>query len=114
MSNDPTPVSSWATGSNDTWLVLKKGFKHLSIEYANLADKASQEVRFGSSPTDLIILDDLIDIGQDKQKIFVYITMNVFLSITFNICFRCSKYCLTETVLLSTYSICFLVEKEEI
>ena len=52
MSNDPTPVSSWATGSNDTWLVLKKGFKHLSIEYANLADKASQEVRFGSSPAD--------------------------------------------------------------
>ena len=49
MSNDPTPVSSWATGSNDTWLVLKKGFKHLSIEYANLADKASQEVSIPSS-----------------------------------------------------------------
>ena len=46
MSNDSTPVSSWATGSNDTWMVLKKGFKHLSIEYANLADKASQEVGF--------------------------------------------------------------------
>ena len=103
MSNDPTPVSSWATGSNDTWLVLKKGFKHLSIEYANLADKASQEVRFGISPNDLIILDDLVKISKN----FMCITMSVFLSITFNNCFRCSKYCLAEMILLSAHSICF-------
>ncbi|KAL4240652.1 sorting nexin [Mactra antiquata] len=43
MSNDSTPVSSWATGSNSTWSHLKKGFKHLSVEYAALGDKASQE-----------------------------------------------------------------------
>ena len=44
MGNDSTPVSSWATGSNDTWSNLKRGFKHLSVEYAALGDKASQEV----------------------------------------------------------------------
>lgn len=44
MSNDATPVSTWATGSNETWTTLKKGFKHLSVEYAALGDKASQEV----------------------------------------------------------------------
>ncbi|XP_060594865.1 sorting nexin-8-like [Ruditapes philippinarum] len=43
MSNDATPVSSWATGSNQTWSHLKKGFKHLSVEYAALGDKASKE-----------------------------------------------------------------------
>jgi hypothetical protein len=46
MSNDATPVSSWATGSNQTWSHLKKGFKHLSVEYAALGDKASKEVSF--------------------------------------------------------------------
>lgn len=44
MSNDATPVSSWATGTNQTWSTLKKGFKHLSVEYAALGDKASEEV----------------------------------------------------------------------
>ncbi|XP_052762656.1 sorting nexin-8-like [Mya arenaria] len=43
MSNDSTPVSSWATGSNESWWHLKKGFKHLAVEYAALGDKATQE-----------------------------------------------------------------------
>ena len=48
MSNDATPVSSWATGTNESWRHLKKGFKHLSVEYAALGDRASQEVRIES------------------------------------------------------------------
>ncbi|XP_041364313.1 sorting nexin-8-like [Gigantopelta aegis] len=43
MSNDSTPVSSWATGTNDTWHYLQKGFKHLSVEYAVLSDKSTVE-----------------------------------------------------------------------
>ncbi|XP_021351053.1 sorting nexin-8-like [Mizuhopecten yessoensis] len=43
LSNDSTQVTSWATGTNDSWESLKKGFKHLSVEYASLGDKASQE-----------------------------------------------------------------------
>ena len=50
MSNDATPVSSWATGSNETWSTLKKGFKHLSVEYAALGDKASEEVCYWLMP----------------------------------------------------------------
>ncbi|XP_067671895.1 sorting nexin-8-like [Haliotis asinina] len=41
LSNDATPVTAWATGNNDTWHHLKKGFKHLSVEYASLSDKAT-------------------------------------------------------------------------
>jgi hypothetical protein len=37
-------VTAWATGRNETWHHLKKGFKHLSVEYAALGDKASQGV----------------------------------------------------------------------
>ena len=59
MSNDATPVSSWATGSNDTWSHLKKGFKHLSVEYAALGDKASKEV--GSANVKAIYLQKLDD-----------------------------------------------------
>jgi len=44
LSNDSTTVTTWATGTNDVWDHLKKGFKHLSVEYAALGDKASQEV----------------------------------------------------------------------
>ncbi|ESO94914.1 hypothetical protein LOTGIDRAFT_175283 [Lottia gigantea] len=43
MSNDATPVTAWATGNNDSWTHLQKGFKHLSVEYAALADKATHE-----------------------------------------------------------------------
>ncbi|KAK6170518.1 hypothetical protein SNE40_018894 [Patella caerulea] len=43
MSNDATPVTAWATGNNDTWSHLQRGFKRLSIEYATLSDKASHE-----------------------------------------------------------------------
>ena len=37
-------MTAWATGRNETWHHLKKGFKHLSVEYAALGDKASQGV----------------------------------------------------------------------
>ncbi|XP_013391524.1 sorting nexin-8-like isoform X2 [Lingula anatina] len=43
LSSDDTPVSPWATGTNDTWSHLKKGFKHLSVEFATLADKATSQ-----------------------------------------------------------------------
>ncbi|CAG2253002.1 MVP1 [Mytilus edulis] len=43
FSNDATSVSAWATGRSETWHHLKKGFKHLSVEYAALGDKAAQE-----------------------------------------------------------------------
>ncbi|XP_052267005.1 sorting nexin-8-like [Dreissena polymorpha] len=43
MSNDAMPVSSWSCGSNETWRHLKKGFKHLSVEYGALGDKAAKE-----------------------------------------------------------------------
>ena len=44
LSSDNTSVTAWATGTNDTWSNLQKGFKHLSVEYAALGDKSSQEV----------------------------------------------------------------------
>ncbi|XP_012939843.1 sorting nexin-8, partial [Aplysia californica] len=42
MSNDQTPVTAWSTGTNKTWHHLQKGFKHLSVEFAALADKSTQ------------------------------------------------------------------------
>ncbi|XP_076460047.1 sorting nexin-8-like [Babylonia areolata] len=42
MSSDSTPLTAWATGTNDTWPTLQKGFKHLSVEYATLSDRATQ------------------------------------------------------------------------
>ena len=36
--------------------------------------------------------------------------MNIFLSISFSICFGCSKEMLIETVLLSTHNICIVWE----
>ncbi|KAK3089854.1 hypothetical protein FSP39_007091 [Pinctada imbricata] len=43
LSSDNTPMTAWATGTNSTWSNLQRGFKHLSVEYAALGDKASQE-----------------------------------------------------------------------
>ena len=37
----------------------------------------------------------------------LYPLVNIFLSISFNICFGTKKNRLTETVLLSTHNICF-------
>ena len=48
-------------------------------------------------------------IGLDKQN-FQCKIVNIFLPISFNICFGCSKGRLTETVLLSTHNICFGLE----
>ena len=45
MSADAPPVSTWASGTNKTWEYLRKGFKPLSVEYAKLAEKSSQQVR---------------------------------------------------------------------
>ncbi|KAK7112126.1 sorting nexin-8-like isoform X2 [Littorina saxatilis] len=42
MSSDNTPLTAWATGTNDTWPQLQKGFKHLSVEYATLSDRSTQ------------------------------------------------------------------------
>lgn len=44
MSSDATPLTAWATGTNDTWPQLQKGFKHLSVEYATLSDRSTQSV----------------------------------------------------------------------
>ena len=54
-SNDATNVTAWATGRNETWHHLKKGFKHLSVEYAVLGDKASQ----GAADTDSEVVEKL-------------------------------------------------------
>lgn len=43
LSNDNTPISAWATGTNDTWSHLQKGFKHVSVEYAAISEKSSTE-----------------------------------------------------------------------
>ncbi|KAK3580705.1 hypothetical protein CHS0354_005709 [Potamilus streckersoni] len=43
ISNDSTPITSWTTGTSESWGRLKKGFKHLSVEFATLGDKACQE-----------------------------------------------------------------------
>ena len=45
LSADSTTVSAWGCGNSTTWFQLKTGFKHLSVEYTALADKASTEVR---------------------------------------------------------------------
>lgn len=44
MSVDATPLTAWATGTNDTWHPLQKGFRRLAVEYATISDKATQEV----------------------------------------------------------------------
>lgn len=44
LSNDTTPLSTWTTGASKTWERLQKGFKHLSVEFASLADKSMQAV----------------------------------------------------------------------
>ena len=41
------------------------------------------------------------------NKNFQFKNVNIFLPISFNICFECSKEPLIETVLLSTHNICF-------
>ncbi|PVD39364.1 hypothetical protein C0Q70_01994 [Pomacea canaliculata] len=43
MSVDATPLTAWATGTNDTWHPLQKGFRRLAVEYATISDKATQE-----------------------------------------------------------------------
>lgn len=43
MTTDTVPVTAWATGSNDSWHQLKKGFKHLSVEYGAIAEKATKQ-----------------------------------------------------------------------
>ncbi|CAL1529392.1 unnamed protein product [Lymnaea stagnalis] len=42
VSNDSTPITTWATGASKTWDRLQKGFRLLSVEFASLSDKATQ------------------------------------------------------------------------
>ncbi|XP_076443374.1 sorting nexin-8-like [Babylonia areolata] len=42
MSLDATPLTPWATGANESWPQLQKGFKHLSVEYCTISDKSAQ------------------------------------------------------------------------
>ncbi|RUS75487.1 hypothetical protein EGW08_016755 [Elysia chlorotica] len=42
MSNNATPVTAWATGTNRSWERLQTGFKNLSVEFAALSDKSTQ------------------------------------------------------------------------
>ena len=49
---------------------------------------------------------DYYPIGLDKQN-FEHRIVNIFLSLSFIICFGCSKNRLIETVLLSSHNICF-------
>ena len=44
-------------------------------------------------------------IGQDINKIFEHKIINIFLPISFNICFGAQKNRVIETVLLSTHNI---------
>ena len=41
------------------------------------------------------------------NKIFEHKIVNIFLPISFNMCFECSKNRLVEMALLSTHNICF-------
>ena len=51
-------------------------------------------------------MKDYMIIGQ-SIKISERISVNIFLSISFHICFGCSKERIIEMVLLSTHNICF-------
>ena len=39
LANDQHGATSWATGGNDTWDKLKKGFRSLSKPFGSLAEK---------------------------------------------------------------------------
>lgn len=43
MAMETVPVTSWATGSDDSWHHLKKGFKHIAVEYGGLSEKATKQ-----------------------------------------------------------------------
>lgn len=43
LGNNETPISAWASGTCETWGHLKRGFKHLCVEYAALGDKANNQ-----------------------------------------------------------------------
>jgi hypothetical protein len=49
LSNDKTPTSSWATGSNTNWTNLKQGFKGLSVHFEKASEAAAQQVWYMSS-----------------------------------------------------------------
>ena len=49
MSNNTTPVTAWASGTNRSWERLQAGFKNLSVEFAALSDKSTQAVRMPSA-----------------------------------------------------------------
>jgi hypothetical protein len=44
LSNDKTPISSWATGTNTNWTNLKQGFKGLSVHFEKASEAAAKQV----------------------------------------------------------------------
>ncbi|CAB4019749.1 sorting nexin-8-like [Paramuricea clavata] len=43
LSNDKTPSSSWATGTNTNWTNLKQGFKGLSVHFEKASEAAAKQ-----------------------------------------------------------------------
>jgi hypothetical protein len=40
LSNDTRALTSWTTGSSQSWPRLQSGFKHLTVDFASLAEKS--------------------------------------------------------------------------
>ena len=55
MTSNSVAVTTWATGPSDNWHNLKKGFKHLAVEYNGLSDKATKK----AANEELRILEEL-------------------------------------------------------
>ncbi|XP_067937610.1 sorting nexin-8-like isoform X2 [Watersipora subatra] len=55
MTSSSSVVTSWATGPSDSWDHLQKGFKHLSVEYSTLSEKATRK----AANEELRILEEL-------------------------------------------------------
>jgi len=55
MSTDNVPVTAWAAGNSDSWHHLKKGFKHLAVEFNNLSEKCTKK----AANEELQILEEL-------------------------------------------------------
>lgn len=48
-------VTTWATGPTENWHNLKKGFKHLAVEYNSLSEKATKK----AANEELRVLEEL-------------------------------------------------------
>jgi len=47
--------TAWATGSSTNWQTLQKGFKHMSVEYSAISEKATRK----AANEELRVLEEL-------------------------------------------------------